>query len=359
MVTDPNSHEQLPVTSRAQLRELIQNIAKNEPLAIGVDIDFSNTNPNLPMSVDDEDFFKAIKQVGVPVTVGVMRSTWASAGKPIAFSDAPAVGWLGLQNEWPGLVAEQYVAPDGTRMDSISQSLVAESGIKPPAPNFIVGLFRNWGLLENRTERPLNGGGKVWSRPVDYTWLTQYQERCLTYVPSDPGGVSTAHRLIQGHVVLLGDVHRASDWFIAYGRTLVPGVLIHSSAVETALAGGRYRVSDVGNVVVDVFVALLGFALLHYLKRVLRMRNKRLHEGKLSHRMSFLAAGIVLVLAFITNASGIEWLSFDVVLICAFLHPKLDHLVMEAFEGKFSSTLRVSRQRIADVIVEDIAEEEK
>jgi hypothetical protein len=248
-------------------------------------------------------------------------------------------------------------------MDTLSSSLVGNSVVKVPqlgaVDRHLLDFFLGAGLVEDKVERPLNGGGKVWSRPIDFKWIPQFQQRCLTYVPSDPGGVSTARQLIQGHVVLLGDVHAATDWFISYGRNLVPGVFVHASAVETELNGFKFRVSDKGSIWVDVSLALVGFALLHYFKRVLRKRNKRLHEGKLSQRMSILAAGIVLVLALIVNASGIEWLSFDVVLICAFLHPKLDHLVLEAFEGKFNGGLRLSRQRIAEVIVEDIAEEEK
>jgi CHASE2 domain-containing sensor protein len=358
MVAD-RSGALLPVTSRPELRTLIASVAANQPLTIGIDVDFSNPDPDLPNATDDKDFFAYLKSLGTPVTLGVLSSTWSSARKPLAFDDVPAAGWIGLQNDWPGLVAEKYEAPDRTTIKSFSESLAEQSGIKPPSPGFLVSFLQSSGLIEDHVLRPLEGQGQVWSRPIDFTALSQHEQRVLDYLPSNPDAVSSAKQLIRGHIILLGNVRAASDKFIAYGRKVIPGVFVHAAAIESALGNRRYRVSDAGNLWVDILVAVASFGIVLYLDKMLSRKKKRLHEGKVSKKLSFAWAGLVLVLALITNLSGIEWLSFDVILVCAFLHPQIDHWVSQGLEGEWVRKWREPRKPFVERMIDDISEEEK
>jgi hypothetical protein len=343
----------LAVTDRKALLQAILGVAKYQPVAIGVDIDFSNYDRHKPSSQDDAALFKGLPS-DVPITVGVVSSTWVSAAEPLALKNGPSPGWMNLDRRWVGVAPISYQAPDKTSINSFSQSLIeqAEASGTYPRNNGTVGSFlSSLGLVENRIERPMAQGGKAFLRPIDCSTTNEFTPLIFH---GDSGHFDVAEEYIRDKIVLLANVKNATDLFTTCQRDPQPGAIIHAAAIESALGRPLYRFSNIGNDYVDVIVAILCFAFVMGVDRIVRRRKKELNEEKVRDRLSLYAAIFVFLLAVLTNLTGIQWLSFGVVMVCAWFHPRLDHYVVQRFEG-----WRKSVDRVLQKIEQDFSKEEE
>jgi CHASE2 domain-containing sensor protein len=310
------------VTSRMALREILDALVAVEPLAIGIDVDFS---PNRSGWIDKGDpaFLDHCLRLGarVPIRVGVFRG----------MRERPD-DWLGLP-KYSSLAGAIWLPEDGARRLPIS---VAAKAGAPELPSLggavatAVGRGRDLlahplsFMLQPVTEEErsfeLHGTPVVFREAlVNYGLVEQMKGEAL--IAATPADIRKYSDRIKNRVVFIGDLKAgpATDVFPIPGFSRDQrGVLLHTSLAGTLLAHPIAEFSHTTRVVLDLILGcvIAGVALSAH----------RRYGSKAAHALEARAVAITVALVIGCGIAfviwfRVMWLDFLLVVVFLLLHP--------------------------------------
>jgi hypothetical protein len=337
-------------TPREPLREMIAAIAEQQPMAIGVDIDFS-PDENGFVHPHDPDFFQFCldiqEETGIPVFLGIVRTV---GGSPAS--------WLGNE-KYQGLAANIIIPRDSRRMvhlitmseelppggvlnqsmpsRAMSLALAAAYGREARETSgwlrrihaFSIGWLTRLAAIEKVSERRLGPGLAVEDFLVDFSPLESI-EPLRTINPTILRDASQRKRF-EGKVVLLGDatLGKATDTFLVPGRQdPYPGIFLHASAAYTVIKAPLFEVTNRGRVAIDVVFALA--VLVAVLS--IRLYYSRTQERVATYRLQGLFTLLVVVVALLGGVwfvrfTRVMWDDFLLALAALIFHPSMERFL--------------------------------
>ncbi|PZP32811.1 MAG: hypothetical protein DI603_08995 [Roseateles depolymerans] len=342
--------KRLEPTDRKQLLELLNAVAQQQPLAIGVDSDFSPSDRWTGGWVTNADpaFFedcqKLSKRLRVPIYLGVFRSIReqpkAWLGVP-AFKDMAAGLWLPkpdarrLPLEFRTARSETAIASGQTSeiLPSLGAALARSVRIDDPAPLTISKTF-----LELDTTRKLkvdlDGSALlVKDSMVDYSFIDQMEREVLIKVTPDE--VRKNGDRLRGRVVLLGNAtDEAGDKFpVPIGPENRNGIFLHAVLASSLIAHPLYEFKHGTRLLLDAVISsLLVGAVVLLSKRT----TDEDEEHAVETRVLLAAVAIVLVSGIIfLIASRIVWLDFLLVVFFLLVHPSAESRIKKVADALF------------------------
>lgn len=370
----------LLVTPREPLRKLLHQLADANPLAIGVDVDFSPDH-GAYVTAEDPQFFHECRELRdgngkrLPVFLGVRRG-----------QSLPRVEWLGSP-DWAGFAAHM-VAPredhrklavwmrstgeaqicglaarlaavrgaPGTAGCGPEELLYAAGGTGPHAPPE-AGHHERWPhwFAELVVERTVGDGVDAGEYLVDYGPLRQLLETRIQVEPTGklPVGLDTAR--LRGKLVLVGYAtpDRTTDMTRLPGRMdEVPGIFAHACGVYTLVAHPLYELQHGVRLGLDLLLAavLIGvvFGVRVYLERVGAGPAAANRVELLT--ILVLMAGVWIGGSQLPMRLGLIWSDYVLVVLALLLHPYAGTVLETVVErvppvGRLAGRLRHAQDR--------------
>jgi tetratricopeptide (TPR) repeat protein/CHASE2 domain-containing sensor protein len=329
------------ITSRDKLKEIVNALAEQGPLAIAVDIDFSpKANRYAP---GDEDFFDSCLKIRNEKKIPVFLAVGERKG-------AKPDEWLGRE-EYKDLAVA--VAADKENMSRIplwvrtsdsseelktmSYALALEYRKHlPEAPGWI-----NW-AVEKSIEDPHYEQEHEMAHTDEPSLI--YADRLVNYSKLDAlklaaqkdisaSSVKQTGSIYKGKLVILGDVTSPQDPFPVPGRQVDEGgCLIHASATYTLIKEPLFEFKAGVRLILDFLIAGAIIAMVAFI----RYRNP-CDPSWLGKQALFIYAAIIGVIFagwILVRVSGVLWLDFLFVAFALFLHPKLEHVIQKILEKR-------------------------
>jgi hypothetical protein len=310
------------VTSRKALRELLDAVVAAEPLAIGIDIDFS-PNRNGWIDPGDPAFLDHCLRLSarVPIRVGVFRG----------MREHPDA-WLGLP-KYSSLAGAIWLPEEGARRLPISVSAAPGA---PELPSLGAAVATGVGRGRNLLAHPLSfmlepvtveerafelHGTPVVFREalVNYALIEQMKGEAPPAV--SPADVRKYSDRIKNRVVFIGDLKAgpATDVFPIPGYVRNErGVLLHASLAGTLLAHPIAEFSHTTRIVLDLLLGCVVAGVAIWAKR--RYGHREAHA--LEARAIGIAVALVLLCGFaFVIWFRVMWLDFLLVVVFLLLHP--------------------------------------
>lgn len=310
------------VTSRARLKELLDALVAAEPLAIGIDIDFS-PNRRGWISSGDPTFLDHCLRLNerFPVRVGVFRGMRESPG-----------AWLGLPRFAPLAGAMWLPAEEARRLPLSIEAVASAPALPSIGAALAMGAVGDRDLLahplafalEGPTTRPVAlepHGAPIVLREVlvNYGLLEQMRREAL--IAATPADIAKYRDRIKNRVVLIGDLKAglASDAFRVPGVARDQrGVLLHAALASTLLSNPIAEFSHTARIVLDL---ALGGAL-----ALVALWARRRHGADDDHAAVGKAVLIAVAIVFVCGFAFVVWFRvmwLDFLLVAAFLllHP--------------------------------------
>ncbi len=334
------------VTPRAPLTSTLQQIAAQDPAAIGVDVDFSPRNGEL--LPEDPPFFFACRELRdshnrpVPVFLGVLRAMGQPPERWLNSPDlVPLAAGIGMPRTDSRKMPLWTRAAGSDRLCSLSARLAAvypgsataladcapmhgrpTLGRRSPAwPGWLAGQF------EERTVGPELEASEFL---VDYSPANSLLERRVKVDQNGnlPRELETS---LTGKLVLVGYAtpDKTTDMVRLPGHDEEePGILTHACAANTLVARPFFRLRPGVEQLVDVLLAgiMLGAVF------GVRWRAERRGEPAVNvHRLQALAiAGLVVATCWLGTQlpirAALVWADYAVVALALLLHPYVEHL---------------------------------
>jgi CHASE2 domain-containing sensor protein len=306
-------------TSREKLLKLINAIAKQRPLAIGVDIDFS-PNQQGYWTPDDPNFFQSClditsdKDNPVPVVLGIERAQeyepihWLGA---IRYKDLAASIYLPQKDTrklWSWIKPKDHVIP--TMAAALAQK------ISPATEDIPKGL--GW-AVHQFDERDLGGGYLVNEYIVDYSPLDSIEDRRLQTFQSE--GIDAQPQLLNEKIVIIGNatLGKATDTFpVPVRQAPVPGIYLHACGAYTLATSHLYELSGLGRVALDALLALMIISAIASVRLYFKQDvNVHWLQGALT--LAIVIIALIVGLSFV-HITHVMWDDFLLVIIGLLLH---------------------------------------
>jgi CHASE2 domain-containing sensor protein len=317
--------ETLKFLSRDALQDLIDAIEKHDPVAIGIDADFSPDSSGY-VNPRDPVFFNFCLQQKAPVYLGI----WRTLGQP-------PKEWLGAE-AYQSLAVNIVILPDHRQMPewlrsnglpdtspaSPSMGAVLASAYRGPTPDPPAWLQHFVGRVSLKTVSSFSYGQFL----VDYTPIDVLQSNAIRAL--GPADVSNQDGRLRGKLVLIGEVahSRMPDVFVVPGKpSPYAGVLIHACAAYTLIRAPLYQLTPPGRALFDflfasAIVLILALIRWHYETRA----GRPVAEIRLHVLLTIVTIGIVVFGAVVlVNVTRLMWDDFILVVAALLLHGLLQY----------------------------------
>src|SRR5215213_9859606 len=303
-------------TPRDALKQIIGAIAKQNPRAIALAIDFSLKENGGWQDRNDPDFFDYCLSLrddtGIPIFLGVGRS----------IKDPPDA-WLGVKKYKSLAVGLDFQHPNTnkvflwTRPANTSEHLPSLSlalaktyrESLPTPPTLFAPMLAKIEDYDPKTEK-LNEGEQGYAKAlVNYSMLGVIETQSIP--TRSAGSIEEFKERFRNKLVLIGRITEARDRIRVVGRNQdVPGVLLHASAAYTLVESPLF---------ILIFVA------------VIRYRNRKNADYDW-HRKEWRAFIITIALVFVSGIILVRWVviiwfDFLIVIIALLFHPILEKAV--------------------------------
>jgi len=315
-------------TPRKSLEALIDQIAKQSPKAIGIDMDFSPDEDGY-ITQDDPDFFDhclALKSK-TPIFLGIWRS-----------QANPPDEWLGVE-DYKELAASIMIPKEDTK--EMVKRIVSQDGRQTGwtmagalvnsihAEGDDVPAWINW-AVESVSKTKLSPDLSVEQFLVDYSPLKTLVKECLH--TKSPEVISDQGRLLRNKFVLVGDATLGApgDTFVVPGHgEITPGVYFHACAVYTLAKAPLYKLTLRGRLAIDL---LLSAAVIGSVTAI-RLRYRTAAQTVATHRIQRVFTFVMALAAFVVGylfvaKTRIFWDDFILVIAALLLHPYVEHRVI-------------------------------
>jgi CHASE2 domain-containing sensor protein len=347
--TQKRGGETLKFVPRDALRDLLDAIEKHDPVAIGIDADFS---PESSGYVDPRDpvFFNFCLDQKAPVYLGIWRTV-----------DQPAAKWLG--EAYQSLAVNVVIprpdhrqmpewlrsnsAPD-TSPPSPSMGAALANAYRGPTPDLPAWLQHFGDRVSLKTVSSFSYGQFL----VDYTPIDVLQSNAIQAV--GPADVANQDGRLRGKLVLIGEMahSRMPDVFVVPGKPApYAGVLIHACAAYTLIHAPLYQLTGPGRALLDILFAFAVVLILALIRLRYETRTgRRVAALRLHVLLTLVAIGVVVFGAvMLVNVTRLMWDDFVVVMAALLLHALIEFCLHRL--GRW--------RRIASVIWHDIVFERK
>ena len=340
-----------------RLETLVTALVKMAPVGIGIDVDMSPTGATL--SGQETAFFDAMldlrkKRPDIPIFLGVGKrraqaapSAWLGIPKYQALAAGIGVPkknrlylprYMTAQPETKGMRrSEEGKTGEETEygLPAMSEALARHYFTNHGRPE-ISPFFRL--LLDDAQE----GNEGEWAYPavlVNYSKMDEMRRECLSIEPErkrTPGEIDDQKRIeanlapalqrIEDHIVLLGDVKTPvkEDLFTLPQGQIVPGALLHASALFTQIQEPLYEIKREVRIAIDIFLTLLGIFLVEWVRK--RFFNKSPHSTGSSLGRDLVVNGLIIpailfcVALFIARHFQVMWVDILVVWVTLIVH---------------------------------------
>jgi CHASE2 domain-containing sensor protein len=321
---EPAAHklggETLTFLSRDVLRDLIEAIEKHDPVAIGIDADFS---PESSGYVDPRDpvFFNFCLNQKAPVYLGIWRTL-----------DQPPEKWLG--EAYQSLAVNVVIPrPDHRQMPEWLRSKDAPDA-SPPSPSMSAALANayrgptpdppTWlkpfvGRVSLKTVSSFSYGQFL----VDYTPIDVLQSDAIRAL--GPADLANQDARFRGKLVVIGEMahSRMPDVFVVPGKpSPYAGVLIHACAAYTLIHAPLYQLTGMGRYLLDILFASVIVLILALIRWRYETRTDRPVAAMRLHILfTVLTIGVVVFGAVVLiNVTRLMWDDFILVVVALLLH---------------------------------------
>jgi len=317
------------LTPRAQLERLIDAIVKQDPAAIGIDIDFSPLDEGWAARSGPQ-FFDYVRQLSVPVYLGVDRSRYGEAAAWLGAEDYQNLAGniaipmddnrempLWIRRGSSGSCFQMAADLLGFRSNSqADEKSVAAGASTSCLPSMNLALARksprrkqhtvHWpsSLLRPFHEERIDESSEVFAAYFlpDYSVARYLREQTSTAVVSDNDvqlALNSSLTGLKGRIVLLGNTawDKTLDKYpIPPWQKEVPGVYFHACAAYTLIKGPLVEVTEGARFGLDLLLATAILLVVSWLR--LHYAAKRKEEFA-AHRMNFVftSLAVVVVLA--------------------------------------------------------------
>ena len=330
------------VTPREKLMKLVNDVVKENPLAIAIDIDFSPGKDGWYATDEDPKFFnfcldiKRDKQI--PIFLGVDESRadhpdkWLNAARYKELAVALIVPradtrriplWLEIEN-----------SPE--KLPTLGNAVAQAYGKLPKRlPKWLARVIDMDENQRPSTEHHLEEEGYAYADILmNYSKLEAIDNtkaRLIKLKPEDPNSELFIERRenLAGKLVIIGDVEGArgeEDNFIVPGYDQpVPGVYLHANAVYTLTTQPIYEFTYTVRILLDLLISgiiIFTVAIMRFRHRTegdaypWQERQKRFIKWAVIFVM---IAGIILV-----RLLNVFWLDFGLVIAALLLHPTVE-----------------------------------
>lgn len=335
------------VTSRAAIRQTLEKIVAQRPLAVGIDLDFS---PELNSWIDDDDpaFFafclKLKRETGVAIYLGVYRAigeepkTWLGS---IVYKELAAA--LTVADDTKRLPLWLQAKGSSEKLPTLSAALA--NVYEPTQVNPATILSRvvevttdNRPGIERQAEDQMLFGESL----VNYSNLEEIQRG--TILDASLASIAASRDSLTGKIVLLGDATRFEDSFIVPGRErTVAGVYLLACTVYTLAVEPLYELNLPLRLVLDLGVSIILMLIVealrvHYVNRRPGSRFYAARDKAVWMLIAFVSALALLIVRW----TNIMWFDVPLIAFALLLHPKIEHRTDHALKR-----LRRKKKRVA------------
>ena len=325
------------VTSRAAIRQALQAIVAQRPLAVGIDLDFA---PGLDGWIADDDpaFFefclKLKRENSVPIFLGVHRTIGTG-------SDT----WLGSE-DYKELAAALTAADDTKRLplwlqakDSSEKlptlgAALAET-YRPTQIRPATWLARvaevttdNKPGIERQAEDHMLLGESL----INYSKLEEIQSSTLPEIST--ASILRSRDLLRGKIVLMGDAARFEDSFIVPGRERpIAGVYLLACVVYTLAVEPLYELNLPVRLFLDLGISMILMLIVERLraKYVKKRPGSRFFAAR--DKAIWMVIAVVSILGLlIVRWTNIMWFDIPLIAFGLLLHPTIEHRMDHALK---------------------------
>ena len=328
-LVDISDLEHVPSETRRQVLEgLLRAIAKQNPKAIGLDIDFSPEELGYVDPLDPQFFELCLSLrksvpifLGVGRTVGVKGLDWL--GDPKYHEMAAAVQ---IPKDTRKLVYSFRVGDEPTELRSFSAALAHAYGVTPTGK--FVNWLADWGLIERRSRRKVEDDLFVEEFPANYSSIGSF----LTFrtLSKDFIGDPAMKPFIGGKVVIVGAVAEAHDTFnIAGKEDPYAGAQVHASGAVTLISSPLYEVTHFGRVVLTIVLMIATFIPVFAVR--IWARAPKQQPALVEHLHGTLIVvytiGVAIGFGFLMRSTHIVWDGFFLAFFALALHRPVEDVV--------------------------------
>jgi CHASE2 domain-containing sensor protein len=314
-------------TPRDKLFNLVNAIAEQEPIAIGIDIDFS-PNEQGYLTPHDPKFFQDCldtrEKMGIPIFLGIRRSQIYASERWLGVADYKPLAASIFIPDTGGTKLWRWIKPGDNSEEVPTMSALLAASFQHPQENLPEPL--HW-AIEQFSERELGPNYYVSEFLIDYSPLDVIENTRLQ--TTEPAGIKAQGHLLKNKVVLIGDgtLGKATDPFNVPVRDQpLPGVYLHACATYTLYKSALYELTTKGRWAIDLLLSFIILAVITGIR--LYYRDQPTIDVNTHWLQGFLTI-LVLVAAFLVGVMFVHftrvlWDDFIFVFAGLLLHPKVE-----------------------------------
>jgi hypothetical protein len=319
------------VTSRAAIRQTLQAVVDQKPLAVGIDLDFS-PGQDWWISDDDPQFFefclKLKRERNVPIFLGVYRTTEAGPETWLGSKDYKELAAaLTLNVDTKRLPLWVLAKDSNQKLPTLGAALAdtyRPTQLNPAWFSRVVEVTTdNKPGIERQAEDRMLFGESL----VNYTKLEEIKKSTLREV--SPASIAASRDLLKGKIVLIGDATRVEDTFNVAGQVpTIAGVYVLACVVYTLAVEPLYELNIPMRLFLDLSISIILMLIVELLRA--HYVNKRPGSRFFEARNKAIWIFILLVSLFgllIVRWTNIMWFDIPLIAGALLLHPKIEHRI--------------------------------
>lgn len=326
-----NGHE---VTSRDELRKLIEALANQKPRAIGIDVDFGPEDNDYVTPFDPE-FFEFCKKLreeqGVPVFLGIHRTQSLPPDLWLGSEDYKSLAAAIAMPDKGNRKAPLWIKPEGSSEEGPTMSLaLAEAYRKAEGQSEQHSFSLPHWMVEPVSEASFSRGGTAAEFLIDFSPLEDLQAPDHTLRLALPSAISSQAALLRDRVILIGEatLDKTSDTFIAPGREdITPRIFQYACGVYTLIKNPLYELTGWGRLFIDVLLSGMILIIVSSIRWYYKDRTpKQVAAHRLQKFLTFIVglAAIIFGVLFV-RAHHVMWDDFILVVVALLLHSSVEH----------------------------------
>jgi hypothetical protein len=332
-------------TDRLELQKFVDQVASADPMAIGIDVIFDPA-PDGTASVQDYKFLNHCLEllqrpkpipvrVGIYSTVGLGPERWLGDPRFKTMGTSIIVPFDDRTSAPTGRMIQQFhfqLNNHDVTVDSLSYSLAmialdeaarAYTGSSADHRKIGYGIRRLLGWLIEDPHKIQHGTVNADAFTIDFGLVQDLKKKCI---PADD--LKVRYKELANKIVLIGRATQgaAPDAFTTTApEGPLPGVYIHAAAVDTILEAQLFKLSVVGSILIDIFLALFMLLFERLVEHLLgSVSHDKLRRSLEVLMPALLAVAVLRIGVFWVDHTGIYWTDFVLVAFVLLFHKPVE-----------------------------------